>query len=277
LPPSPEPYETLPKTKVGFFVVLSINDVMIVGERNCQIRSGIVMNKETTKIFAHRGASGTHPENTMAAFQEAYRAQADGIEFDVQLTKDGIPVVIHDETVDRTSNGTGWVKDLTLTELKSLDAGSWFDEKFRGERIPTLYEVLKWSQPLALTLNIELKTEIVDYPDIEHTVMKMIEQFHLQKRVIISSFNHYSLVEAHRINPEIETAILFMERLYKPWEYARSIGARGIHCYWPVVDSMLVKGAAQAGMPIRAFTVNDDAAKISLIQQGCSVIMTDWP
>ena len=95
-----------------------------------------------TKIFAHRGSKGTHPENTLTSFKEAVRVGSDGIELDVHLTKDGHLVVIHDETVDRTTNGTGEIRNLTLAKIKAMDAGSWFHNTYAGEKIPTLEEVL---------------------------------------------------------------------------------------------------------------------------------------
>ena len=118
-----------------------------------------------TKIFAHRGSKGTHPENTLSSFREAVRVGSEGIELDVHLTKDGQLVVIHDETVDRTTNGTGEIRNLTLAEVKAMDAGSWFKNDFAGEKIPTLDEVLHLLKELNFTgqLNIELKTDIIQY------------------------------------------------------------------------------------------------------------------
>ncbi len=233
------------------------------------------MNK--TLIFAHRGSAGTHPENTLEAFQAALEANADGIELDVQLTKDLIPVVIHDETVDRTTNGTGWVKDLTLKEIQALDAGSWFHPTFSTARIPTLEEVLHWISPTSLLVNIELKNGVIRYPGIEKIVLDLVIELHLTDRVIVSSFNHYSLVEVRRLNADIETAILFMEGLYEPWNYAKSIGANALHCFLPVAVPELLSGAYQAGTPVRPFTVNDDQHIQALIKGGCSAIITDWP
>lgn len=230
------------------------------------------------KIIGHRGSAGTHPENTMAAFEEALRVGADGIELDVQLSKDGVPVVIHDETVDRTTNGSGWVKDLTLAELRSLDAGSWFSALFANERIPTLKEVLEWSLSHAMLINIELKTGLIPYPQLEETVVSQIQQYGLQQRVSISSFNHYSLVKTKRLAPDLETAILFMEGLYEPWEYAKTVGASALHCYLSVAmhETFLV-GAKKAGIPVRPFTVNEPIHLIQLLNFGCDAVITDWP
>lgn len=237
------------------------------------------MKKEqrTTLIFAHRGASGEYPENTILAFRKAEEQGVDGLEFDVQLTKDQIPVVIHDEKLGRTTDGQGWVKDHTLAELKRLDAGSWKDPSFQGEQTPSLEEVLDWAAGTSLQLNIELKTGVVPYPGLVSIVVEMIQRFQLENRVILSSFNHYSLVEVRKLHPEIETAILFMEGLYKPWEYAKTVGANGLHCFLPVAQPELLKGAAQAGMPVRPFTVNDPDHMVNLIQAGCAAFFTDWP
>lgn len=230
-----------------------------------------------TKVIGHRGSAGTHPENTMLSFQEAHRVGADAIEFDVQVSHDGVPVVIHDEKVDRTTNGSGWVKDLTFEELQRLDAGSWKHESFAGAQIPALSEVLAWAKDTELFLNIELKTGVIQYPQLEELVIRQVEAYGLQNRVILSSFNHYSLVEAHRINPDIETAILFMEGLYEPWNYARQLGASGLHCYWPIATvPQLVQGAHAAQMPLRPFTVNEDEYLRTFMQHGLAVF-TDYP
>ncbi len=233
--------------------------------------------KRITQIFAHRGAMGTHPENTMAAFKESHRVGADGIELDVQLSRDGVPVVIHDETVDRTSNGTGWVKDLTWSELRQLDFGAPYADSFAGERIPSLEEVLSWIAHTPLTLNIELKNGIVRYPGLEDKVITLVQQYGLEGKVIVSSFNHYSLVDVKQRYPHIETAILFMEGLYEPWRYAREIGASGLHCLLPVAVPEFLQAAAAAGMPVRPFNVNREEDVVRLMQGGCDAIFTNWP
>ncbi|MCT8138480.1 glycerophosphodiester phosphodiesterase [Anaerobacillus sp. CMMVII] len=233
--------------------------------------------KHKTLIFAHRGSAGTHPENTMEAFEAALQAGADGLELDVQLTKDLVPVIIHDETVERTTNGEGWVKDLTLEELQKLDAGSWFSPAFRHAKIPTLKELLQWISSTHLLLNIELKNAVIRDSGLEKIVLALVEEFGLTDRVIISSFNHYSLVDIRKMNAEIEIAVLFMEGLYEPWNYAKQIGAQGLHCYLPVAVPELLAGAAKAGMPVRPFTVNEDHHITALLKGGCSAIITDWP
>ncbi|HET7579666.1 MAG TPA: glycerophosphodiester phosphodiesterase [Bacillales bacterium] len=227
-----------------------------------------------TDIFAHRGSSGTYPENTMAAFIEAERVGADGLEFDVHMTKDEELVVIHDERVDRTTDGNGWVKSFTLKELKKLNAGS---TKNHTEKIPTLKEVFGWAKANNLRLNIELKTGLIDYPELEERVVAVVKQFGLTKRVILSSFNHYSVEKIHKIDPGIETAILFMEGLFEPWKYARSIGARGLHCHRRVAVPEFIQTAIRENMAVRPFTVNKKTDLQKLMKAGCTGIFTDRP
>ncbi|MFA9556866.1 glycerophosphodiester phosphodiesterase [Evansella sp. AB-rgal1] len=232
---------------------------------------------QKTIIFGHRGSAGTYPENTMESFKAAYEAGAEGLEFDIHLTKDLVPVVIHDETINRTTNGEGWIKDLTLEQLKTYDAGNWFDNSFKGATIPTLDELLQWVSTTSLLLNLELKSGLVRYPNVEKIVLEYLTKYDVKERTIISSFNHYSLVEINKLDPEAETAILFMEGIYEPWNYARSIGASGLHCYLPVAAPDLLQGAQKAGMPVRPFTVNEEKHMYALIKGGCSAIITDYP
>ena len=144
-----------------------------------------------TKIFAHRGSKGTHPENTLASFKEAVRVGSDGIELDVHLTKDGHLVVIHDETVDRTTNGTGEIRSLTLAEIKELDAGSWFHNKYAGEKIPTLEEVLLLLTELGFNgqLNIELKTDVIQYKGLVEKCLALQSAKDWPFAIVYSSFN----------------------------------------------------------------------------------------
>jgi glycerophosphoryl diester phosphodiesterase len=147
--------------------------------------------KAGTLNIAHRGASAAAPANTMAAFEKALALGADGIELDVQLSADGVPVVIHDFTVDDTTDGSGKVARMTLAQLEQLDAGSYFDPAFAGERIPTLEKVLE-VMGNRLLLNIELKGFSLFDKGLERAVIGLIEQHALRSRVFLSSFNPFS-------------------------------------------------------------------------------------
>ncbi len=233
--------------------------------------------KLMTKIYAHRGSSGTHPENTMVAFKEAERVGAEGIELDVHYTKDDELVVIHDNTVDRTTDGRGFVRAMTLEQILSLDAGKSFSRKFKGEKIPRFEDVLDWIQTTDLLLNVELKYVAIDYVNFEEKVLQEIEKRDLSERVVISSFNHEALKKIHDLNPEIETAILYMERLYEPWNYAKTVGATAIHPFIDGVDPQLIATSEKSGCPVRVFTVNDGKMIGGLMQAGSSGVITDFP
>ncbi|MGA9288015.1 MAG: glycerophosphodiester phosphodiesterase [Anaerobacillus sp.] len=229
------------------------------------------------KIFGHRGSPSTHPENTLISFQAAQKAGVHGIELDVQLTKDGMPVVIHDERVDRTTNGIGWVKDFLYDDLIRLDAGHSFSNRYQGTPIPSLEHVLQWISSTSLSLNIELKTGFMPYLGIEDLVMDLLSHYNLEDRTIISSFNHYSVQRVAQKNTNLETAILLMEKLVNPWDYIQNVGANGIHIEWHALDENLIANTKSRGIPIRVFTANDHDHITTVKQLGCEAIFTDYP
>ncbi|TDL77107.1 glycerophosphodiester phosphodiesterase [Rhodococcus qingshengii] len=227
-----------------------------------------------TQIFAHRGYSSAFAENTMSAFIAAEKAGADGLELDVQLTKDGEVVVIHDEKLDRTTSGKGFVKNFTFKEIRKLNANK---KGVNKEPIPSLIEVLEWMQSNQLVCNIELKNNLFPYEGMEEKVIHLVRRFNLSNRIIISSFNHYSIVLSYRSAPEIETAPLFNERLYMPWVYAQSIRAQGIHPKLASVTDEIIKGAIENGIAVRPYTVNKDTDMQRLYKLNCTSIITDDP
>ncbi|HLG26819.1 MAG TPA: glycerophosphodiester phosphodiesterase [Paenisporosarcina sp.] len=229
------------------------------------------------KIYAHRGASGTHPENTLAAFEEAARLAIHGVEFDVHVSKDGELVVIHDETIDRTSNGVGYVKDLTLSELRAYDFGSWFNEDYARESIPTLEEVLKIFQHTTHHVNIELKSDVFPYEGMGEKVLYLVEKMGMADRVVISSFDHEAIRNFKRSAPHIEVAILTMEVLVDAYDYARVIPADALHIFLPTAMRKMTKDALLKGAIIRVFTVNDEDNALALEKIGVHAIFTDFP
>lgn len=230
-----------------------------------------------TQIFAHRGYSALFPENTMLAFKEAEKAGADGIELDVQMTKDGELVVIHDEKVDRTTNGTGYIKDLTFNEIRKYNACFKFKKLTEKTPIPTLEEVFEWMQSNKLVCNIELKNGVFPYKGMEEKVIRLIEKYQLGKRIIISSFNHYSIVYFYRLAPHIETAPLLSESIYMPWVYAKAIGAKGIHPKYYRGLEDIFQQSIENGIAVRPYTINKDAAMKRLFAINCTAIITDDP
>jgi glycerophosphoryl diester phosphodiesterase len=228
-------------------------------------------------IIAHRGASKQAPENTMAAFRRALELGAGGIETDVHLSADGHLMVAHDEKVDRTSNGKGLIRDKTFDELRSLDFGSWFSPEFKDERIPELDELLQLVSGWNGLLNIEIKNGPVFYPGIEQAVASAVRKYKLTNRTIISSFNHYSLVEIRKIDPEIKTAPLYMAGLHEPWKYAHSIGSIAIHPLFYNIVPEVVKGCKLNNIMINPFTVDHPEQIKAMIRAGVDGIITNVP
>ncbi|MBD1379802.1 glycerophosphodiester phosphodiesterase [Metabacillus arenae] len=237
------------------------------------------------KIFGHRGCMGTVPENTLLGFRHALELGVDGIEFDVQLTKDGEVVVIHDEKIDRTTDGTGYVKDYTLKELKQVSAGAkfsnleWFDKNvWRKERIPTLVEVLELIKPYQIELNIELKTNIFPYEGIEEKVLAIVHQFDYADKVIYSSFHLPSILKLKKIEPSANIAWLLVNKLSRPLEYVQSLELEGIHLHKDLLLKEVYTGKSTDDFSIRVWTVNNEKELEHLSNMGnIEAIMTDFP
>ena len=228
-------------------------------------------------IYAHRGASAYAPENTGAAFRKALDMKADGIELDVHLSKDGHVVVIHDEKVDRTSNGKGLIRDLKLDELKSLDFGAWFSSEFAGEPIMTLDEVLSLLDGWDGILNIELKSAYVLYDNIEQKVIDLLRQHKRIEKCIISSFNHYSLLEIKKLEPALKIGLLYSAGLVDPWKYAKMVGAEAIHPFFSSAQAPVVKGCNDNGIIINPWTIDQPEIIKALTQFGVDGIITNVP
>ncbi|MCB2299172.1 glycerophosphodiester phosphodiesterase [Clostridium tagluense] len=227
--------------------------------------------------YAHRGASAYYPENTMLSFEKALEMGATGIETDVQLTKDGVLVLIHDEMVNRTTNGEGFVKDYTYKELNKLDAGSWMDEKFAGIKIPTVEELIYLTLDKDIIINFEIKNEIVMYEDIEQKLIDLIHKHKINHKVILSSFNHYSIAKCNKISKEINTGVLYMEGIYKPYNYASTVGANAIHPYFPAINEEVIKQTQKHRTQINVFTVDDEEKMKFFLNMKVDGIITNCP
>lgn len=225
-------------------------------------------------ILAHRGVSDEYPENTMEAFKEAFNKGMDGIELDVQLSKDEELVVIHDERVDRTSNKKGLVKDFTLEELKKLDVGSFKDKKFKMCRIPTLEEVLEFFQDKGKIINIELKTGEFIYEGIEEKVLKAIEKYNLKENVLITSFNHQSIKRFRELDKEIRVGILLYDTQF---DLARYVNDYNIEYINPSIEYIGVDRGSfsklkKEGKVITTYTVNSIEKMKELKKLGINII-----
>ncbi|WP_082233217.1 glycerophosphodiester phosphodiesterase [Halobacillus massiliensis] len=237
-------------------------------------------DRKQTLNIAHRGASGYAPENTIAAFDKAFEMKADMFEVDVQMSKDGELVLIHDTTVDRTTDGSGQVGDFTYEELQELDAGSWFSEEFSGEEIPTLGEVLdKYRGKIGIL--IELKSPEL-YPELEEKVAEELRERNLDKpknnKIIVQSFNHDSVKEMHELLPSIPLGVLLGntkvtdEQLTEFASYAE---------YFNPNKSMITKEFVDRlhsfGLKTQPYTVRDKESADFLMKAGVDGIITDFP
>jgi glycerophosphoryl diester phosphodiesterase len=229
------------------------------------------------RIVAHRGAPRVAPENTLAAFRAAVAAGADGVELDVHLSRDGVPVVIHDERLERTTNGHGPVGAASAAELATLEAGAWFHPPLRGERVPTLQAVLALLAPTLLELHLELKTARMAYPGLVPAVHRLVREAGLLERTTLSSFNHRTLLEARALSPPPACAALLYEVLVEPWIYARQHDFQALHPHHATVDAALVQACHRAGLAVRAYTVDDPAEAQRLFAAGVDALITNDP
>lgn len=231
-----------------------------------------------TENFAHRGFSGNYPENTMLAFEKAVQIGADGIELDVHFSKDKQLVVIHDELIDRTCDGNGLVSDYTLEELKQFDASFKFKNIYGINRIPTLREYFEFIKPYnGFKTNIELKTGVNDYPGIEKAVLNMIDEYSLENRIIISSFNHFSVLRTKALNSCIKCGFLEESRIIDIGAYTKKYNIECVHpMHWNLTDDVISEIQSQ-GREINTWTVNDKPHMERLIKKGITALIGNYP
>ena len=247
----------------------------------------------TTKIWAHRGSSGFAPENTLPAFAIAKALNVDGIELDVQMTKDGERVVIHDETIDRTSDGSGWVKDFTLEELRQFNFNNG-KSGFGFVTIPTLREVYEMFQDTDYMINVELKTSVIPYDGrgvsvvgvhgeldtrcIEEKVHELTLEMGMEKQVIYSSFSHTSILTMQEYVTEEQTAFLFSDGWLNVVDYAKPYNVQALHPDFYYRDlARLIKEAHGKGMKVHTWTVNEEKDALKLRDMGVDAIITNHP
>jgi glycerophosphoryl diester phosphodiesterase len=251
-----------------------------------------IYEKEIVNI-AHRGASGYAPEHTIPAYQMGEQMKGDYIEIDLQMTKDGRLVAMHDEKVDRTTNGTGLVKDLTLAEIKKLDAGTWFNEKYpqlakegyEGLKVPTLEEVFK---KFGKKANYYIETKSPDvYPGMEEELLQVLEEYKMvdskgrTNNVLIQSFSKESLMKVHDLNPKLPLVQLFSyktqatisdEELESIKEYAVGVGPN-----FSKVDGQYVKMVRNHDLQFHPYTVNERADMKKALEWGATGLFTNYP
>ena len=231
-----------------------------------------------TWVIAHRGFSGRAPENTVAAIREAIAIGADMAEIDVTLTADNRVVVIHDETLQRTTNGSGNVADHSFDEIRSLDAGSWFASQFAGEKVPTLDEVLDTVKGQIL-LNVEIKSEAVDR-GISDEVAAAIKARGMTDQVIVSSFSPTALEQMHAVAPEIRTAVLYNPELQRgedPVEIVHGLGASVFNIRGSRLQAKMLRSCREHGIPVGVYTVDKPRKMKQWVKKGIDAIFTNYP
>ena len=231
-------------------------------------------------LFAHRGFSGIYPENSPLAFRmAAEKTNADGIESDVHLSKDGQLVIFHDASVERTSNGTGFIRDLTYAQLLELDIGAWKSPEFAGQHIWTLGQLLDFCREARMLLNLELKNYEVFYDGLEQRVIDEVCARGMQEQVFVSSFNHISMQRFKDLCPEIETGLLYDKPLLDMEHYLLPSNADNMHPRYMLLQYQpeLMDLFHSRGMKVNTWTVNDEADMRDMIHRGVDGIISNYP
>jgi glycerophosphoryl diester phosphodiesterase len=231
--------------------------------------------RATVLLIAHRGASGHAPENTLASFKKAVALGTNFIETDLQLTRDARLVAIHDETVDRTTNGKGAVHEMTLAELRRLDAGSWFGSEFVGERIPTLDEITAFAKKHDVVFYLEMKPG--GSWGSEHALIGGLRESGEIARTVVISFNAEILATVRKIEPTLMTGLLYDGQIDKPFERALQVGARQLAVRGDLVTPQMLSEARKRDLQVVCWTVNHAAHMRVLMSVGVDGIMSDYP
>ena len=237
----------------------------------------------TPLIIGHRGASAVAPENTMAAFREAIAVGADGIEFDVRLSRDGVPVVIHDSSLRRTGGLPHRVADLTASELAKIDVGSWFARSFANETVPSLAELFTLFQSNNSTLYLEMKCDSpAEYAPLAEACCRMIDEFDFKQRVIVECFQ---LPALRLVSSDIKTVALFEPSIstasvlsdQSVINKAKDVGAVALALHHRLARKSLVEKAKAAGMHVAVWTVDDPSWIERARSIGIDALITNHP
>ncbi len=238
-------------------------------------------------IIGHRGASRSAPENTMAAFRLALEAGADGVEFDVRLTRDGIPVIIHDDDLRRTGGTPSRVADLTLHELQAIDVGRWFpSNKFIGEQVPTLHQLFELFDSNDFLLYLEMKCDTTEQDRLAQVCAQVINSSSLKHRVIVESFDLAGIAKIKAIDPTIKTAALFEPSLanlplitsgQRLVERALAVGADEIALHHRLANDRMVEASRVAGLAVVVWTVDNPSWIARANSTGVTALITNDP
>lgn len=229
--------------------------------------------------FAHRGSLTEAPENTLSAIKKALEHEAKAIELDVQLTKDGHMVVVHDQRLARfNKDHQGFIKDYTLEEIKQIDIGSSFSSEFAGETLATFEEMLAII-PNDVILNVEIKNIPVIYEGIEEKLIRTLDKNDRLDHIIISSFDHAALRKVQSLAPDIPLGMLLYYRMLKPWEYAKSSGLSltSVHPHVSYTDQEFIDEFHKLGLKVYPYTVSDMDLYRRLVKLGVDGVFSNNP
>ena len=231
-----------------------------------------------SKIYsiAHRGGLAYAPENTLAAIKNAIKIGADYVEIDVHLSKDGEVVVIHDDTLDRTTDGTGLVREKTMKDLMRLDVGRWFSYEFEGEKVPTLGEVFDLAKD-KIGVVIEIKNGPYFYENIEKKILDIAEEKGMLSKIIVISFDHEAIKRVKAIDPLVKTGLLYFANIVDMEHLADETGARFMCPCWKMVTPDTVRRAKEAGLKINIWTLDEPQLIRKFLEMGVDCISSNMP
>jgi len=234
------------------------------------------VNNTPILVIAHRGAKGEAPENTLAAFRLGLEQGCDAVELDVHLSQDNVVIVCHDDTLDRTTDSKGEIRSLTVEEIKQADAGQWFHERYKGERIPTMEEVFDLIPP-GIMINIEIKNSYNS--QLEPALIELIHRKQRLADVVISSFDFKSLALIKLLEPSIKIGLLYDVNFTRHSSIADSLGlpVYSMHPSFRRINAEEVKDCSSKGLQVYPYTINDEKQMKLAIQYGVAGIITDFP
>lgn len=231
-----------------------------------------------TLICAHRGASGYAPENTLEAFQLAVDQKAEAVELDVHLSRDRELIVTHDERIDRVSDGTGYISQLSLRDIKRHVFNATHPE-YKEAKAPTLEEVFDLLRDTTLLINVELKNSRMPYEGMEERCIALAARKGLEDRIIYSSFNHHSLLRVKAIKSDAVCGLLYDCCMIDPWDYAKRLGIEALHPHYSelLLNPIECEESRKAGLQVNTWTVNDDRDMKKIFRLGADMLITNYP
>jgi glycerophosphoryl diester phosphodiesterase len=234
--------------------------------------------KNAPLVIAHRGASAYAPENTLAAFIEAMKMKSDAVELDAKLLKDGSIVVLHDQTLDRTTNGSGTIYRYSYSEIENLDAGSHYDNRFLHERIPTLESIFKEIGG-QLLINVEVTNYDRPWDRLPLEVIKLVRRYQLQRKVLLSSFNPWALIAAKKFDPEVPRALLTHPGEARAIRFVlkKMVDHMAYHPHFSLVSRKMMTEERRKMKIVNVWTVNERSNMERLLRLGVDGLITDFP